>query len=266
MSNNKKAKEVVSKHRLIDDKTPFAVKEAFGLLKTNIIYMPSDDDGAKVIAITSAEGGAGKSTISANMALSFANGGAKVILVDADMRCPKLYSFFHLNKHEKGLSECLAGICEKKDIVINTKYENLDVILSGRIPPSPADLFLGTRFSDLMAELKKEYDYIFVDFPPVGIVTDAAAVASCVTGYIFVVRANGSDAMFLKDSVEKVENVDGHIIGFVMNGTNYKQGVYKMKYRYNRYYKYENSKYSHQPSTFQTARPVQNIQLGNNNK
>lgn len=254
MKSTKKTKNIVSKEMLLDDKTPFAVKEAFGLLKTNIIYMPSEDnDGAKVIAVTSAEGGAGKSTITANMALSFANGGAKVVLIDADMRCPKLHRFFKYNKHTKGLSEYLAGICERADVVMHSKYENLDIIGSGRIPPSPADLFLGTRFADLMADLKKEYDYVFVDFPPIGIVTDATAVASSVTGYIFVVRANGSDEMFVKESVSKIEQVEGHIIGFVMNGINYKQGVYKKDYKYHRYYKYESSKYSHQPSSPQNS-------------
>ena len=234
MAKNKK--QLKANYFLLDDKTPFAVKEAYGMLRTNILYVPTEyDSDARTIAITSAEEGTGKSTTIANLALSFARTSKKVLLIDADMRCPKQHKFFKYNKTSLGLSEYLAGINAKKDVVLKNVYENLDVIPSGHVPPSPAELVLSARFTQLINEVKKEYDFVFIDFPPIGIVSDAAAVANCVTGYLFVVRSKHSDKNYVHDNIQKLENVDANILGIIFNDVSFKDASYGKGYTDSKY-------------------------------
>ena len=244
-----KSKKIDSKFPLLDSKTPFAVKEAFSLLRTNILYMPAADDNARIIAFTSAEEGTGKSTIIANTALSFARTAKKVALIDADMRCPRQHKFFGYDKNSLGLSEYLAGISTKDEVVIKNAYEELDIIPSGHIPPSPSELVLSARFEQLLNELRTEYDFIFIDFPPIGIVSDAAAVSNFISGYMFVIRANHSDSASVKESIQKLENLDANIIGTIFNDINYKEAGYRSRYSTTSYKKYESSKYAHQPQS-----------------
>ena len=238
-----KKKQLNASYSLLDERTPFAVKEAYGMLRTNILYMPTDNDDARIIAITSAEEGSGKSTTIANLALSFARSQKKVVLIDADMRCPRQHKFFGHEKLSKGLSEYLAGISSKDEILIKNKYENLDIISSGHVPPSPAELVLSSRFTQLMNELKRDYDFIFIDFPPIGIVSDAAAVAKIVNGYLFVIRSKHSDMNYVKESIQKLESVDANILGIIFNDVNFKEMGYGKNYKNSNY---RNSRYARQ--------------------
>ena len=249
MAKANKKKEIVTKYRLLDDTAPFAVKEAYGMLRTNILYMPCEDNEARIIAITSAEEGSGKSTILANLALSFSRTSKRVVVIDADMRCPRQHRFFKYDKNTSGLSEYLAGMCARDEVVKKNAYENLDIIPCGHIPPSPAELVLSSKFAQLMNELKNEYDFVFIDFPPIGIVSDAAAVAKYVTGYLFVVRSGHSDMTFVRESIEQLEQVDANILGLIFNDINFKESSYGKNYYNGKYRRYEYSKYSHQPQS-----------------
>lgn len=241
MAKNKK--QIETKYRLLDEKTPFAVKEAYGMIRTNILYMPADNDDARIIAITSADEGTGKSTTVANLALSFARSAKRVLIIDADMRCPRQHKFFNHDKTSKGLSEYLAGISTKNEIILKSISENLDIISSGHLPPSPAELVLSARFSQIMNELKGDYDFIFIDFPPIGIVSDAAAVAKFINGYLFVIRSHHSDINYVKEAFQKLENVDANILGIIYNDVNYKEKSYGGTYYSSRY---KTSKYARQ--------------------
>lgn len=266
----KKKKQIQTNFLLIDDNTPFAVKEAYNMLRTNILYMPNEDEGGKVIAVTSAEEASGKSSTMASLALSFAHSSKKVLLIDADMRCPRQYKFWKYEKGSLGLSEYLAGINSSEDVIIKNIRDGLDVMPSGHIPPSPSELVLSSRFSKLISELKKVYDFVFIDFPPIGVVADAAAVANCITGYIFVIRANHSDSVYVKESIQALENVEGNILGIVFNDLDYKStgGRYG---RYGRYGKYGSgynraSKYARQADKLaQEQHNSDNNNNGNNN-
>lgn len=245
----KKNVRVTDNHTLMSENAPFAVKESFGLLRTNLIYTPYKGEGAPVFGITSAGESSGKSTIIANLAYSFAHTGKKVVLIDADMRCPVQQNFFGYKKFSTGLSEILSGIVKSKnEVIINTEFQGLDVISSGHVPPNPSELILSPRFGDLISELKAEYDYVFIDFPPIGIVADAASVVSYVSGYIFVIRANVTDIVSVKEALETLENIGATIVGTVLNDVNYKDGMFGDKYRKSRYGKYgkygKYSKYS----------------------
>ncbi|MBO5415437.1 MAG: CpsD/CapB family tyrosine-protein kinase [Clostridia bacterium] len=250
MKNKKKNLKIDKKRAiLLDEDAPFAVRESFGLLRTNIIYTRTDGSGAPVFGITSAEEGAGKSTIIANLGLSFAQIEKKVLIIDADMRCPRQYDFFGYPKENVGLSEILVGMVkDKSDAIFKTSNKYLDVISSGHLPPNPSELILSSRFEELINELKTEYDFIFIDFPPVGVVADALSVVSIMSGYIFVIRANVSDYVRVTEIIENFEKVNANISGIVLSDVNLKDGIFASKYKrngYGRYGKYgKYSKYS----------------------
>ncbi len=236
-------KNIKEVHSLINDETPFAVKESFSMLRTNILYTRSKGDGAPVFAITSAGESSGKSTVIANLSYAFANTSKKVLLIDGDMRCPVQQEFFGYKKGTAGLSEVLSGIVKDwHDVVVKTDNSFMEVIPSGHIPPNPSELLLGPEFPAIISELKREYDYVFIDFPPIGVIADAVSVANVIDGYIFVVRANISDTVTVNDALANLENVGANIVGIVLNDVNYKDGAFGGKYSGKKYSKY--SKYS----------------------
>ena len=243
--NNVKKFNVRDNHSLINEDTPFAVKEAFGLLRTNILYTSYSGEGAPVFGVASVGESSGKSTIISNLAYSFANTQKKVLLIDCDMRCPIQQEFFGYKKGEKGLSEILSGIIkDPHEALYKTDSEYLDVIPSGHIPPNPSELVLSPKLGEFISQMKKEYDYIFVDFPPIGVVADAVSAVNHIDGYIFVIRANVTDKAGIKDCLDNLLNVGGNVVGIVLNDVNYKDGMFGGKYKskYGKYSKY--SKYS----------------------
>lgn len=236
----KSIKENLSKKILKDD-SPFAIREAFNLLRTNLMYTMSDNsDGAPIYAVTSTTENAGKSTVIANLAISFAQIDKKVLLVDGDMRCPVVHSHFDIDSHNNGLSELISGI--KKDVVLKDVYPNLDIITSGRIPPNPSELITSPRFAEYIEQWRKEYDIVFIDFPPVGIVTDSIANCKMITGYIFVVRSGQCSAKSINASINAMEQVGAKIAGIVLNDHNIK-GSDRYKHNSSRYSKQAMTKY-----------------------
>ncbi len=230
MKKTNKALNKWDSPRLINDKTPFAVRESFNQLRTNLMYALASTDSAPVYAIASVSESAGKSTLIANLALSFAQIEKKVLLVDADMRCPMQFRFFGLDSNQAGLSELISGI--SSDVTVKNVRTNLDVITSGRIPPNPSELLSSPRFLDLIHAWKKEYDIIFFDFPPLGVVSDALSCAQEMTGYIFTVRSNQNHVKQLTSAIESMERVGAKIAGIVLNDYNMKgnRNIYRSRY------------------------------------
>ena len=235
----KKTRKIHETVRIVNDTTPFAIKEAFNQLRTNIMYTPNDGEGCPVYGITSAEMSVGKSTISANLALSFAQLGKKVLIIDADMRRPTINKYFGLDKKNAGLSELLSNIKKSEDEVVTSPYPGLYVITSGAIPQNPSALMLGKRIGELIDTWKKEYDIVFIDLPPVGIVTDPITISSHIGGYIVVVNVNESDAIRVNKAIEAIDQVGAKIVGVVINGTSlkgegyrYTKGKYEYSYGY----------------------------------
>ena len=230
-------------HKILTDDAPFAIREAFNLLRTNLMYTMTHSDGdAPIYAVTSTNENAGKSTVIANLAVAFAQLDKKVLLIDGDMRCPVIHKHFSLDSHRNGLSELISGM--KDDVIAQGVCPNLDVITSGRIPPNPSELLMGPRFDKYMEKWKKEYDLIFIDFPPIGIVTDAIANSKDITGYIFVVRSGKSSSKEIVSSISTLEQVGAKIVGIVLNDYNIKgAGKYKYKHNNSRYKKESMSRY-----------------------
>lgn len=236
----KNQREKKDKKYRLDDTTPFAIREAFNQLRTNIMYTPNDREGCPAYGITAAGVGVGKSTISSNLAISFAQTGKKVLLVDADMRRPVQQKIFEYKGTLTGLSELLTGIEADDAKAVLSPSENLYLITSGCIPPNPSELLHSKRFAEYMEKWRKEYDIIFIDLPPVDVVTDPIAVVNEVNGYIFVIRSNVSDSVSVTKAIEMIETVGGNITGVVLNGTHRKGVGYKYKYNYN--YEYSSKK------------------------
>lgn len=228
--------------RLLSTKAPFAIAEAFNLLRTNVIFSAGASNSGKVVAITSAISGAGKSLVSANLALSLANLGKKTLLVECDMRCPSMGRIFK-EKKQAGLSELLAGIeSDYKALVHDAPDSTLNVLFSGKIPPNPSELLSSESMSALLFEMRKEYDFIILDMPPIGEVVDAGVVSGLIDGYLVAVRCDYSDIKDVRRATEALVAVEGKIFGFILNDCNPKNaGKYKRAY-YNPEAKYSIAK------------------------
>ncbi len=225
--------------RLLDKKTPFAITEAFKTLRTNLCYTTKGEK-CPVYGMTSAYVSAGKSLIISNTAISFSQmDNKKVLLIDADLRCPVQHKIFNLDNKVHGLSDLLAGICEFDDLYLrNGGYPNLDIITSGKIPPNPAELLASDNMKNFIEMVRTRYDVVLIDLPPVCEVSDAGVISDLVTGFAFVVRAGYSDRRMIELAVETMEGFDASFVGFILNDIDIKSGdYYKNKY-YSSYSKY----------------------------
>jgi len=223
---------------LLTPKSDFFIREAYKTLRTNVSFALGGEEGCKLIIVTSSLQGEGKSITAVNLAISYAMTDRKVLVVDCDLRRPKLARLLQLNA-KSGLSDLLIDPKQKAQAIIPSGIENLDVILSGKIPPNPSELLGSPRMKVLLDELKESYDYIFLDSPPINMVTDAVVLAPESDGVLFLVRANRSERGPVIHAVEQLEYAKIKILGFVLNGVDMEKTHYGYKkYRYGRYLRY----------------------------
>ncbi|MEG0779011.1 MAG: CpsD/CapB family tyrosine-protein kinase [Oscillospiraceae bacterium] len=227
------------KQSLLGKKSTFAANEAYKTARTNLMFTRVGD-GSQTFVFTSSFSGEGKTVTCCNLALSMAQNGQKVLIIDADMRRPMVANMFDI-PNQQGLSEFLAGLTT--NVIGNgshemqlwqTQYPNLAVIPAGHVPPNPVELLASSRMKTLLDAAAKTFDYIFIDTPPVSVVTDAAVLVKNVQGYIMVVRAGVTPREQLSGTVLKLEQVGANILGFVLNDLDAKSGSYK----YNGYHSY----------------------------
>ena len=152
------------------DTLDFQGSEAYKTLRTNIQFSGED---VKVISVTSCMPNEGKSSVTMNLAISLAEAGKNVLLIDADMRQSVLVGRYKIKNGKRGLSHYLSGQCEMEDIISISNVERFHMVLSGPIPPNPSELLGNKRFANLVKELRRIYDYIIIDCPPIGSVVDA---------------------------------------------------------------------------------------------
>ena len=225
-------KETISAASMMISKDmPFAVKEAYKAIRTNILHILKDKD-KKWFSVTSPCPGTGKTTVAVNLGISFAELGRKTVVIDADMRKPMIARMFQI-RNKSGLSEFLNGDTENTGVT-ETSYKNLYVITSGEIPDNPSELLSSERFGLLLDELSKEFDYIIVDTPPVGMVTDAAVISAAVSGTLLVIKQNYTDKERFDATVNALRKVDANILGYVLNAVDEE----RYSYRYGRYSNY----------------------------
>ena len=201
--------------------------EAYKTLRTNVEFSGADN---KVIVFTSCTPNEGKSTVSLSLAQSLAEGGKKVLFVDADLRKSVLMGRHKVNGDLKGLSHFLSGQSEVDDIIYKTQEPGLMVIFSGVVPPNPAELLGHKRFSSFITSARKIYDYIIIDAPPLGSVIDSAIAAAVCDAAVLVIAANAISYKFARVVKEQLEKSNCPILGVVLNKVNMKQNKYYGKY------------------------------------
>lgn len=205
------------------------VAEQFRTIRTNI-HFSMIDTNLKSLSITSAGPSAGKSTVSANLAVSFATEGKKVLLVDTDMRKPTVHKTFHLQNHD-GLTTLLTDRnAESANVIHRLETENLFVLTSGAIPHNPAELLASNKMEQLKSELEELFDLVIFDLPPVIAVTDAQIMASKTSGTIFVINKGGADKEMVLKSKELLDKVQANLLGVVFNRVETKSDHYYTYY------------------------------------
>ena len=242
VDEQKKMAREQNRKRLLNEKTRFDVKESYKELRTNIMFsLPGG--GCKKILLTSSVASEGKSTTNMNLAITVAETGAKVVVVDCDMRRPNVARLLG-QKGDIGLSNVLVNDCTVKSAVHKTKYTNLDVLLAGKIPPNPAELLSSDKMKELVDSLSADYDYIFFDTPPINLVTDAALISSLADGVVLVSRQFVTERKLLLQAIEKLKFVNAKIIGVVLNDVGMLKSGYGGYGKYRRYGGYYRYKYS----------------------
>lgn len=204
--------------QLVIHKNPKSIiSEAMRSIRTNMDFMKTDN-GNRIISITSTVSGEGKTFVSVNLAGIIALSHYKVIILDLDLRKAKVHLAFGDEKSDKGVSTVLINRHSTKEAVRKTIIENLDYIPAGPIPPNPSELLISKRFDELIEELKKDYDYIMMDTPPVGLVTDGMLVMQKADLPIYIVRAGYSRKAFA-NTIRKVAQVNKfNNLSLILNG------------------------------------------------
>lgn len=220
---------------LLDNDSQMETVESYAKLRMNLLYTLAGKE-TKAVAISSAIAGEGKSTIAANLAISCAMSGKKVLLVDADIRRACQRDHFKYEEDKPGLSEILIGESQWQDTVIASGRDNLDILPAGHAAPNPAELLSLPAFTVLLAELEQHYDLILFDTPPINVVSDPLALSSHVAGCVLVTRQNYSDHREIRRALISAEMAGMNILGFVLYGEKLKQGKYYGKKYYKKYY------------------------------
>ena len=216
---------------------PPAFAEAIRAIRTNVLFS-SAEEGVRMIVVTSAGPGEGKSMFSSNLSVSLAQAGQRVLHIDADMRRPRVHDIFDVTQ-EPGLSNLLVGDCKPSEAVRKTDVPNLCLLPAGMIPPNPAELLGSKRCAEYFATLSGHFDWVVIDSPPVLAVADASILANSATGVVFVVGADQTSRHTARTAVEQLEAVQAHVIGAVLN----RADLERNPYYYSAYYRKEYSRY-----------------------
>ncbi|WP_455537654.1 CpsD/CapB family tyrosine-protein kinase [Terrisporobacter sp.] len=212
----------------LDQKSPIA--EAYRTVRTNISFSDVDNE-IQTILFTSTKQNEGKSTVIANVSYSFSKlENCKVLLMDLDLRNPTVHKMFHVSntyglmdhlKNDRPLEKCIHKI-----------EENMHVLSTGAMPPNPSEILSSKKMAKFLEDIKSNYDYIFIDAPPVGVVSDATIISTNVDGVMYVVGANETDLSHAQVAIENLKKADANIIGSVLN----KYAMNQSSYAYYGYY------------------------------
>lgn len=233
MGENKK-----TLHRNLD----FTATEQYKLLRTNLDFTLPEDEKCPIIGVTSSMRGEGKSTTAVNLSYVLAEKGNKVLLIDGDLRIPSVAKKMEI-ENSPGLTDLLMGKGANISDFQSELLKNWFILPSGHIPPNPSELLGSRRMESVLEELKKVFDYIVIDLPPVNIVSDALSIAGLITGMIFVVREDYTEKKELERCVRQLKLSNVKVLGCVMNETKTGKGSYRnySKYRYYKNYRYYQS-------------------------
>ncbi len=209
--------------------------ESFRTASTGVALSNLDGNN-KIILVTSSVAGEGKTSVSCNLSLALA-GSKKVLLIDADMRRPKVAESFGLKGNKFGLSNLLIGQASASQCIHKIPDTQLSVLPVGLVPPNPLDLIASTKFKEMLDSVASEYDFIVIDSPPIELVSDALALSSVVDSVIYVVKAMDTPAPLVIKALSRLERTSSSILGIILNQLDFKAS-HKYYGEYSPYSKY----------------------------
>ncbi|MBK7887769.1 MAG: polysaccharide biosynthesis tyrosine autokinase [Bacteroidetes bacterium] len=228
-----KYKREIPISQLLVDKNPKSViSEAFRSVRTNLQFI-SSTEGAKIIAVTSTISGEGKTFNAINLAGVIAFSGLRVVILDLDMRKPKIHLGFNVENNH-GISTLLIGRDTPEKCILKSSLANLDFITAGPIPPNPAELIINPKMDALLEHLKALYDVIIIDLPPVGIVSDGVPMMQKADYPLYILRANYSKKMFIAQINKLITENKVNNLSIILNGVE----MSRLKYGYGYGYSY----------------------------
>lgn len=232
-----KFKKHVPVSQLLVDKSPKSrLSEAFRNIRSNLQFI-SNEEGPKILTVSSTVSGEGKTFVAINIAGIIAISGKKVILLDLDLRKPKIHIGFNAD-NSKGISTILINKHTFQDCLKNTTLENFNYITAGPIPPNPSELIMSKKFDDLIAELKTIYDFVIIDTPPIGLVTDAIINFTRADYPLYIMKSNFSKRTFINNINHLLNEKDIKKISIILNGLDTKNFSYGYGYGYGSGYGY----------------------------
>ena len=191
-----------------------SMEEYYNSIRTNIQFSGRD---LKVITLTSAQPGEGKSTTSTNLAISFAKAGFRTLLIDADTRNSVMSGTFKSNERYQGLTSFLSGNAELSDVICDTSIDNLMIIPAGQVPPNPTSLIQNDNFKSMIETVRGLYDYVIIDTPPLGLVIDAAILAHHSDASLLVTKAGADKRRTITKLKEQLEQSGSVFLGVILN-------------------------------------------------
>lgn len=230
----KKNKSRFTGNSIIGEGTPFSVIEAFKATRTNLMFMLDSKSDKNSIVFTSFAPRDGKTTTCLNLAITFAQTGAKILVIDADMRKPAIHRYMKIQS-KPGLSDYLADFSDTTPSIYKTSINNLYILPAGTIPPNPTELLMSKNMEKLIDDCSSLFDYIFIDTPPLGLVTDAAIVAAKTLGIINVINCEHTTSEEIENIVQTVDQAGINLIGCIINAVPWAATNKKYRYRSSNY-------------------------------
>lgn len=236
-----KSGSLEARQSILTPDSPFSYAEAYKIFRTNLSFV-TGGSGCKKITITSTLPNEGKSVLSINLAITLAENGSRVLLVDADMRNPSIHRYLRVKDgHSRGLSTVLSGEIDLSECVFfHPKYQ-FSFIVAGNVPPNPSELLDSEAMAKTMEALSANFDYIIIDTPPAGMVTDALVLSRFVDGTVLVVQQAATHRNQVRAVKQSFDGVGAKILGVVLNRCNlqdmnehysYRSGYYHYSYTY----------------------------------
>lgn len=213
----------------------YRLTEGLNQLKTNLAFCGKD---IKVITITSSVPNEGKSSVAFDLSKMMAEGGKKILMVDADLRKSVLAAKYHIQGIDKGLSHYLTGQAEIEDIIYETETEGFYLSVAGPLSPDPTSLLDSDQFQKFIDKVREDYDYVIIDAPPLGVVIDAVIIGKYCDGAVLVIEQGVIKRKVVQDVIKQLKRGEVRILGAVLNKVDERigaYGAYDYKYSYSYY-------------------------------
>jgi polysaccharide biosynthesis transport protein len=239
--------------RILSDSAQSAAAEAYRVLRTNLIFTAVGRTGS-VVVVSSANPTEGKTTTTANLGVSLALNGARVLLVDADMRRPALHQYFGAQK-APGLSDLIVGKAQVADAAQATRFKGLQILSCGYIPPNPSELLGSANMKALLEAFRVHYDWVLIDSPPILAMADTPVLCPLTDGMVLVMRAESTNTQSVLRAVDQVTGIGGKFLGAVLNRVDLRRNSYYYAQYYGEYYRNYYAEDSRKKRPVPVARP-----------